>query len=169
VWVLADLYEMDLSVVHRGDTAVFEADALPGERFEGRIEFVYPTVSGTSRTVKARLAFTNHGGRLRPGMFGRVRVDGKARASLVVPTDAVIRAGRHTYVFLARAGGRFEPRRVTPGGEDEGRIEILRGLAVGDTVVSGASFLIDSESRLEAAIEGMGSSAPGHAGNGSAP
>lgn len=168
VWVLADLYEMDHDQVRAGDAASFSADGWPGERNPGRIEFVYPTVSGASRTLKARLSFANPGGRLRPGMFGRVTVRGRGRTALVVPSDAVIRAGRNAYVFLARAGGRFEPREVTPGADDRGRTEILRGLAAGDTVVTSASFLIDSESRLKAALEGMGTAHEGHAGGGSA-
>jgi len=79
VWVLADLYEMELGRVRAGEPARFTADALPGRTFESRIEFVYPTVSSESRTVKARLVVANGGGLLRPGMFGRVRVSGRAR------------------------------------------------------------------------------------------
>jgi Cu(I)/Ag(I) efflux system membrane fusion protein len=156
VWVLADLYEMDLERVHAGDRASFSADALPGRAFEGRVDFVYPTVSSETRTVKLRIALDNPGGELRPGMYGRVLVTGAGAPTLAVPGEAVVNTGERSYVFLARAGGTFEPRVVSVGLEDGDFVQVLAGLAAGDTVVASASFLIDSESRLKAAIEGMG-------------
>jgi multidrug efflux pump subunit AcrA (membrane-fusion protein) len=157
LWVLADLYEMELPRVHAGETARFTADGLPGRSYAGRIDFVYPTVSSETRTAKARLVLDNPGGLLRPGMFGKVRTGGRGTPSLVVPNEAVVDAGEHRYVFLAHAGGHFEPRRVVVGLESGDDVQILSGLAAGDTVVASASFLIDSESRLKAAIAGMGS------------
>jgi Cu(I)/Ag(I) efflux system membrane fusion protein len=88
-------------------------------------------------------------------MFGRVRVVGRAAPSLSVPAEAVVNAGEHSYVFLAHAGGDFEPRLVWTGMPEGDRVQVLRGVAEGDTVVASASFLIDSESRLKAAIAGM--------------
>jgi Cu(I)/Ag(I) efflux system membrane fusion protein len=120
------------------------------------VQFIYPTVSAETRTIKARLVLENPDGILRPGMYGRVIVESRVRSTLVVPTEAIVNTGQHTYVFLARAGGLFEPRMVTVGHEAGERVEILKGLAAGDTVVASASFLIDSESRLKAAISGMG-------------
>jgi Cu(I)/Ag(I) efflux system membrane fusion protein len=157
VWVLADLYELDFGRVKAGDRATFTADALPGRALEGSIEFVYPTVSSATRTLKVRLSLDNRDGLLRPGMYGRVRVAGRGAAALVVPDEAVINTGAHQYVFLARTGGHFEPRMVWTGARDGDRVQILKGVAAGDTVVASASFLIDSESRLKAAIAGMGS------------
>ena len=157
VWVLVDLYEMDLGRVHVGDRARFTADGLPGRVFDARIDFIYPTVSNETRTLKARLALDNGDGLLRPGMYGRVDVaTSHTGTSLVIPAEAVVNTGEVSYVFLAHGGGRFEPRRVWTGGGDGDRITVLRGLAEGDTVVVSASFLIDSESRLKAAIAGLG-------------
>jgi Cu(I)/Ag(I) efflux system membrane fusion protein len=167
VWVMADLYEMDITRVHVGDAARFTSDALPGRSFAGRIEFVYPTVSTETRTLKVRLALSNPDGMLRPGMYGRVGVSARGARSLSVPSEAVVNAGEHSYVFLAHAGGRFEPRIVWTGMPEGERVQILRGVAEGDTVVSSASFLIDSESRLKAAIAGMGAQ-PASAGAGGA-
>jgi multidrug efflux pump subunit AcrA (membrane-fusion protein) len=157
VWVLADLYELDFGRVRAGDRANFTVDALPGRSREGSIEFVYPTVSTETRTLKVRLSLDNRDGLLRPGMYGRVRVAGRGGAALVVPAEAVINSGEHQYVFLARTGGHFEPRLVWTGARDGDRVQVLKGVAEGDTVVASASFLIDSESRLKAAIAGMGS------------
>ena len=169
VWVLVDLYEMDLGRVKVGDRARFTADGLQGRTFDARIDFIYPTISNETRTLKARLALDNRDGRLRPGMYGRVEVaTGRGHAALIVPAEAVVNTGEVSYVFLARGGGRFEPRRVWTGGGDGDRITVLQGLAEGDTVVASASFLIDSESRLKAAIAGLGADStasgarPGH-------
>jgi len=157
VWVMVDLYEMDLARVHVGDRARFTADGLPGRVFEAAIDFVYPTISSETRTLKARLVLDNAQGLLRPGMYGQVEVAGRRGASsLVVPSEAVVNTGEYSYVFLARDGGRFDPRRVWTGPGDGDRTVVLKGLAEGDTVVASASFLIDSESRLKAAIAGLG-------------
>ena len=157
IWVLADLYEMDFSRVRVGDPARFTADALPGQTFEGRVDFLYPTVSSQTRTLKVRLSLSNPGAKLRPGMYGRVKVSARGGvAMLALPEEAVIKTGDQSYVFLARAGGRFEPRMVRTGLQDGDWIQVLQGVAAGDTVVASASFLIDSESRLKAAISGMG-------------
>jgi Cu(I)/Ag(I) efflux system membrane fusion protein len=155
VWVLADLYEMDVARIRVGAPAEFTTDAFPDRRFAGRIDLVYPTVSSETRTVKTRITLDNPGGALRPGMYGKVRSAGLAQPVLAVPAEAVVDAGEHRYVFIARAGGRFEPREVQTGTTGPGGVEIRAGLAAGDTVVSSASFLIDSESRLKAAIAGM--------------
>jgi membrane fusion protein, copper/silver efflux system len=155
--VMVDLYEMDLARVHVGDRARFTADGLPGRVFEAAIDFVYPTISSETRTLKARLVLDNAQGLLRPGMYGQVEVAGRRGASsLVVPSEAVVNTGEYSYVFLARDGGRFDPRRVWTGPGDGDRTVVLKGLAEGDTVVASASFLIDSESRLKAAIAGLG-------------
>jgi Cu(I)/Ag(I) efflux system membrane fusion protein len=152
---MADYYEMDMGRVRVGDPARFTTDAMPGRAFEAKVDFVYPTVSSETRTLKARLDLANPEGALRPGMFGRVRVVGRAAPSLSVPAEAVVNAGEHSYVFLAHAGGDFEPRLVWTGMPEGDRVQVLRGVAEGDTVVASASFLIDSESRLKAAIAGM--------------
>jgi Cu(I)/Ag(I) efflux system membrane fusion protein len=163
VWVMADLYEMDLGRIHVGDPAAFSTDGAPGRTFRSRVEFVYPTVSAETRTVKVRLTLPNADGVLRPGMYGKVAVSARASQAVAVPAESVVRTGEETYVFMARAAGRFEPRRVVTGAQDGEWIQILSGVAAGDTVVASASFLIDSESRLKAAIEGLGgSSATAH-------
>ena len=156
VWVVADLYEMDYGRVRVGDRAEFRLEAFPDRHFDGRVDFIYPTVSSDTRTLKIRFSLANPGGVLRPGMYGRAAVRAGSRPVLAVPTEAVVNAGEYSYAFLARAGGRFEPRRVTTGRGDGEWVPVLRGLAEGDTIVASASFLIDSESRLRSAISGLG-------------
>jgi Cu(I)/Ag(I) efflux system membrane fusion protein len=162
IWVLADLYEMDLARVRVNDPAVFTSDGLPGRPFRGAVDFIYPTVSPETRTLQVRITLANPGGVLRPGMFGRVKVTPRGREALLVPMEAVIQTGEQSYVFLAHAGGRFTPREIATGESDGERIEVLSGLAAGDTVVASAPFLIDSESRLRAGLSG----AAGHESHG---
>lgn len=162
LWVLADLYEMDFTRVKKGDPVRFTVDALPGRSFAGRVEFIYPTVSEQTRTLKLRVTVDNADGALRPGMYGQVNVDGREAPQLAVPAEAVIHTGEHNYVFLVHEGGRFEPRIVHVGNGDGDWVRVLRGLAEGDTVAASGSFLIDSESRLRAALSGSAGAPAGH-------
>lgn len=162
VWVLADLYELDFGQVHVGDAVEFAPDGQPGRHLSGRVDFIAPTLSASTRTQQVRVVLADASGALSPGMYGRVIVRTRHAPVAQVPDEAVISTGEMDYVFLVHAGGRYEPRRVTvhrTGGE---RADVLAGLAPGDTVVASAAFLIDSESRLRAAIEGFGSAPAAH-------
>ena len=155
VWVIADIYEYDMSRVKVGQKASLALGAYPGQRFAGRVQFIYPAVNPESRTLQARMEFRNPGLKLRPGMYGDVVIDLDASQGLVVPTESIVDTGELQYVFIGKSGGRFEPRLVKRGARTEGRIQVLEGLAEGETVVTTANFLVDSESRLRAAVEGF--------------
>jgi Cu(I)/Ag(I) efflux system membrane fusion protein len=163
VWVLADVYENEIDRVRPGAPARLELAAHPGRSFGGRVQFVYPNVDSTTRTLKARLAFKNPDLWLRPGMYGNVSIQLKAAEGLTIPADALVDTGESQYVFLALAGGHFEPRPVRVGFRSGSKVEILSGLQAGDVVVTTANFLIDSESRLHAAITEEGPGANGAA------
>jgi RND family efflux transporter MFP subunit len=136
-------------------------EAFPGETWHGTVTFLSPTVDPATRTIRARVELPNPGLRLRPGMFATVRLSGVVRAAVVsVPRGAVLMTGQRAIVFLKAPDGRLVPRDVTTGMANDTRIEILKGLQPGDTVVSSATFLIDAESNLQSAIGGM-SSMPG--------
>jgi Cu(I)/Ag(I) efflux system membrane fusion protein len=165
VWVEADIYESELAAIRPGTGATVTLDAYPGESFPGRVTFVYPYVGDATRTVKVRVALANRGGRLKPGMFANVEVATPARTALTVPTDAVVDSGRAQFVFVSQGDGYFEPRQIEAGRRVEGRIEVRKGLAAGDQVASGATFFIDSESQLRAAMQGF-EEAPALAGGG---
>ncbi len=158
VWVIADIYEYDMSRVKVGQRASLALGAYPGERFTGRVQFIYPAVNPESRTLQARMEFRNPGLKLRPGMYGDVVMDLDASHGLVVPTEAIVDTGEQQYVFIAKQGGRFEPRRVKLGARTEGKVQVLEGLAESEVVVTTANFLVDSESRLRAAVEGFSAS-----------
>lgn len=161
VWVVADIYEQDIGQVKVGTKATFAASALPGDRFVGKVSFVYPVVDPSTRTMKVRLEIDNKEISLRPGMFGDVRLETPGRSGRIVSRDAVIETGDHVYTLVARGGGRFEPREVHILGRS-GEHVLVEGVEAGEQVVTSAGFFIDSESRLRAALSGMGSAPAGH-------
>ncbi|HYG66906.1 MAG TPA: efflux RND transporter periplasmic adaptor subunit, partial [Anaeromyxobacteraceae bacterium] len=161
VWVLADVYERDVSRIRVGQPARLRLAAFPRETFQGKVEFVYPTLDTQTRTLRVRLAFPNPEMKLRPGMFGDAFLALDAAEGLVVPREALVDTGDHQYVFVAQGEGRFVPRVVRIGGRGEDAVEILEGVTAGERVVTTANFLIDSESRLRAAVQGTGTPASG--------
>ena len=117
---------------------------------------MYPTVEDKTRTVKVRLEFANPGGVLKPKMYADVEFKGSLGKALAVPESAVISTGERELVFVAKGDGLFEPREVSTGVKIRDFIEIKSGLRTGDQVATGANFLLDSESKLKAAISGAG-------------
>jgi Cu(I)/Ag(I) efflux system membrane fusion protein len=156
VWVLVDVYEADLARVRVGQPATFASTSAPGKRYAGKVSFIYPALNSGSRTLQARVELGNPRLELRPGMFGDVQLETSAEEAVVIPADALVDTGEHRYVFVDRGGGRFEPRAVKTGASGDGKIAILEGLETGEKVVTKANFLLDSESRLRAAVEGHG-------------
>ena len=157
VWVEGDVYEQDLRAVRQGQAATAELDAYPGERWTGRIAYVYPTLSPETRTARVRVALANPGRRLMPGMYATLHIEGAGRAAaLTVPRAAILATGERQLVFVRRPDGRLEPRLVEVGAASDDRVEIIRGLTLGDTVVASATFLLDAESNLGTALGGMG-------------
>jgi Cu(I)/Ag(I) efflux system membrane fusion protein len=155
VWVHADLYEHELSLVHEGQEAVVKLSYYPGQVFRGKVVFVYPYVDTQTRTGKARIEFQNPDWQLKPGMFTQVEIETAGREGLVVPASAVLESGKRSLVFVDRGEDRFEPREVELGGRSGEGYEVLSGLHEGEQVITSANFLIDSESQLKAALSAM--------------
>ncbi|MDQ6892746.1 MAG: efflux RND transporter periplasmic adaptor subunit [Acidobacteriota bacterium] len=160
VWVLADVYQSELASTSTGNKAEISASFLTGENFAGRVDFVYPTLSEETRTVKVRIVVPNPRGLLKPGMFVRVSLQGKRRDSLTVPRSAVLPTGERQVAFVEQSPGVYAPREVKTGATAGDFVEVLSGLADGEVVVTSANFLIDSESR----IGGLGAPPAGSAG-----
>jgi membrane fusion protein, copper/silver efflux system len=154
VWVLADVYEYESGRVAVGQKARIELAGQRGQRVEGKLGFVYPALEPTTRTLRVRVELDNPELKLRPGMYADVFIDIGEAKGVVVPREAVVDTGDHQYVFVAKDAGRFEPRLVQVGARSEDKVQIVWGVADGETVVTTANFLVDSESRLKAAIEG---------------
>ncbi len=154
LWLDAQVFEQQLPLVRVGEEATATVAALPGRDFRGSVVFVHPHVDERTRTAMVRLVVPNPTLELRPGMYATVTIASEAAPSAVlVPREAVIDTGTRQLVFLARAGGRFDAQDVRLGIPAEGgMVQVVDGLAPGDTVVVSGQFLLDAESRLEEAI-----------------
>lgn len=158
VWVWIDVYEQDLHRVAPGDPVEVRFDAWPGETFTGRLVYLGDRVHRETRTVRARVDLPNPEGRLRPGMFARVRMEADRRsrgeaeeppAALAVPQAALQRSEDGFVVFIARGSGRFERREVVTGRRAGGYVEILSGLDEGEDVVTQGAFLLESQASAD--------------------
>ncbi len=167
VWLKAELFESQSSLVQVGSKAEIRLDAYPGERWQGEVDFIYPELDAKNRTVTVRLRFENPDQQLKPNMFAQVSLMSDAPApSLLIPREALIRSGSMERVVLALGEGKYRSVRVEAGRESGTQIEILDGLMPGQTVVTSAQFMLDSESSLTADFSRMefGSQAMGRAG-----
>lgn len=156
VWVQVDIYENEISMIKLGQEAKMTLAPFPGEIFEGQVKFINPHLNSETRTVKVRLEFPNPDLKLLPEMYADVSLEIPIGEKLTIPTSAVLRTGKQDVVFVDKGDGIFEIRRVQLGQKTGSYYEILRGLKSGEQVVSRANFLIDSESKVQAAIATWG-------------
>jgi membrane fusion protein, copper/silver efflux system len=153
VYVVASVPETRAPEVKLGQEAQFSSSDHQLSGVSAKVDLIYPELDRSARAVRVRFSLDNPEGRILPGQFGSVQLALAAEPSVAVPRDAVVDTGRAAYVFVDEGEGRFRAVPVEVGGvlpDDE--IEIRRGLADQESVVSGAAFLIDSESRLRAAV-----------------
>jgi Cu(I)/Ag(I) efflux system membrane fusion protein len=153
MWVMAEVYEQDLAFVKVGDAARIMVNAWPDRPLAAKVAFIYPSVGRESRTAQLRIEVANPDGRLRADMAATVEIDAPVAGSrLAVPESALIDTGRRQVVLVERGEGRYEPRRVKVGTRVPGWVQIVDGLEPGETVVTQATFLIDAESNIRAAL-----------------
>ncbi|MDH3870867.1 MAG: efflux RND transporter periplasmic adaptor subunit, partial [Gammaproteobacteria bacterium] len=158
VWLLTEVFERQADWVKVGQPAEVRLSYLPGRTWEGRVEYIYPSLDPKTRTLKARLRFDNPDEALKPNMYAHVKIYGGPREdTIVIPLEALIRTGREERVILSLGAGRFESRTVTAGIESGDWVEILTGIDAGEAVVISGQFLIDSEASLKASMRRMGS------------
>jgi Cu(I)/Ag(I) efflux system membrane fusion protein len=156
VWVLVEVFERQAAWIREGQQAEVELDYLPGQSWQGTVDYVYPELDSQTRTLRVRLRFDNSSGALRPNMFGRITIFGSATDPVVhVPREALIRGGVVDRVVLALGEGRFRAQPVDVGIESGNRVEIRSGISAGDLIVTSGQFLIDSESNIESALTRM--------------
>jgi membrane fusion protein, copper/silver efflux system len=149
VWVLAEVSEADIPGIRVGATAHLDFPASGRQPFAGRVDFLYPTLTDRTRTLRVRFLAANPTGALRPGLYGTAVFELTGQRVISVPRDAVVDTGVQQHVFVA-TGDRFEPRAVTIGVQLANRVEIQSGVAEGERIVAAGVFLLDSESRLRA-------------------
>jgi len=157
LWVEGEVFEQDISTVQVGGSVQADFTAFPGEQRYGRVSYIYPTLNPETRTVRVRVVLSNPGLTLKPGMYATLRITGRERANvLTVPRSAVLSTGERSIVFVRDDMGQLMPREIALGTSTDDRIEVLRGLSKGETVVASATFLVDAESNLGKALGGMG-------------
>lgn len=157
VWIIADIFEYEVSLIKTGQAATISLSYFPEKIFQSKVDYVYPTLSGDTKTAKIRFTVPNPGGQLKPQMFTNVEVKIPLGKKLVIPQEAIIETGIRQIVYVDKGDGYFEPREITAGVKTDGFVEVIRGLKAGEKVVSSANFLIDSEAQLKGVtpIEGL--------------
>jgi len=155
LWVDVAIFEQDAAAVRVGTAATIIVDALPGRTFRGSVTFIYPQLDQKTCTLTARVAVENGDRAMRPGMYATAELATTGRRGVTVPLEAVLPTGTKDLVFVNRGDGRFLPREVRVGLRGDSLLEIVEGLKPGDEVVASATFLLDSESNLAAAIQGL--------------
>jgi RND family efflux transporter MFP subunit len=155
VWLDAQVYAQDLPFIKLGQSATAEVEGVPGKVFEGKVVFIHPQVDPQTRTVTVRMALSNQELSLRPGLYATSHIESQvADDAVLVPLEAVLDTGTRQVVFVAEGHGQFSPRRVRTGSAgSDGTIQVVDGLAPGETVVSSGQFLLDAESRMREAVQ----------------
>jgi Cu(I)/Ag(I) efflux system membrane fusion protein len=153
VWVWAEFYENELSMLRQGQTLEIMSKSYPGEKFEGQIAVVNPFLDPVKRTARVRIDIPNPDYKLRPGMYANAELGMDMGEGLTVPTGAVMPTGTRSVVFVDKGAGKLEPRVVQLGPQYDDRFEVKAGLTEGERVVASANFLIDAESKVQGALK----------------
>lgn len=161
IWVYVDIFEYEAPYVHVGQTTQMQLSYFPGKSYRGKVTYIYPTLDPKTRTIKVRMEFPNPGYELKPDMYADVQLNVDYGTRTLVPSEAVLNSGTRQVVFIAKGDGYFEPRDIKIGDQFDGQTVVLAGLKPGEKIVASGNFLIDSESRLGAAMQQMSASMPG--------
>jgi RND family efflux transporter MFP subunit len=153
VWVWADFYENELSMLQAGQKIAVTAKSYPGEKFDGTISLINPFIDEAKRTAKVRIDIPNADFKLRPGMYVNAELAMNMGEALTIPVSAVMPTGTHNVTFVDKGGGKLEPRVVQLGQQYGDRVEVKAGLVEGERVVASANFLIDAEAKVQGALK----------------
>lgn len=153
VWIIVTLYEYDVSVIKVGDLADIQLPFDPKQSFKGKINYIYPEIEVETRTAKARIETDNPGTKFMPGMFANIEVKRNLGETVAVPEDAVIDTGLRKIVFVKTGQAQFDPREIKIGPRIGNYFVVLSGLKEGEEIVTSAHFLIDAESKFQAAVK----------------
>jgi len=161
LWIIADVAESDLPAIKIGTQATVTVRAYMAQPIVGDVTFIYPELKAETRTARVRIEVPNPDGRLKIDMYADVFFQtGETSPVTAVPANAVIDSGQRQVVLVAKGEGRFEPRPIKLGRRGDGYVEVLEGLSKGEEVVTSATFLIDAESNLKAALQAFGQPQP---------
>jgi Cu(I)/Ag(I) efflux system membrane fusion protein len=154
IWVEAEVFERQASLIETGASVIMTLDYLPGRQWQGKIDYIYPTLDPVTRTLRLRLVFSNADHALKPNMFAEISINSTATPpTLLIPSEALIRTGSSDRVVRAFGNGQFHSVEVRTGRISGQQIEILDGLLEGQSIVSSGQFLLDSESSKTADLQ----------------
>jgi Cu(I)/Ag(I) efflux system membrane fusion protein len=162
VWVWAEFYESELSMLQTGQQVTVTASSYPNDHFEGQVAVINPFLEQAKRTAKVRVDIPNPDFKLRPGMYANVELGMDMGEGLTVPASAVMPTGSREIAFVDKGGGKLEPRVVELGEQIGDHYEVKSGLAEGERVVASANFLIDAESKVQGALNDFTAASPEH-------
>jgi RND family efflux transporter MFP subunit len=165
VWIYAAVFQDEIGKVRPGDPATVTVDAYPGTNFDGRVDFIQPQIDPSTRTARVRCEFNNLKGELFPGMFAHVALGLPMGEQTVIPDTAVLRTGTHNVAFIDRGDGYLTPAEIELGPHVVDEFIVLKGVSPGQLIVSSVTFLIDSESQLQAAAGAFVPPPPGVGAN----
>jgi membrane fusion protein, copper/silver efflux system len=149
VWVLAEIYEYEIPFVKIGQNARITLSYYPGKEFSSKVDFIYPSLSGQTRTARVRFVLPNPNLLFKPQMFANVEMELSLGERLSIPETAILDTGTRQVVYVDLGDGNFSPRQIKAGDRANGMVEILSGLKAEEKVASSAVFLIDSEAKLK--------------------
>ncbi len=153
VWVYAEIFEYEVTPIKPGLRVEVETPSFPGKVFVGTVSSISPVVNNPSRTIRVRVQVANPESLLRPDMFVNARIVIDLGQRLAISESAVLHSGDDAFVFRVEAGGTYVPTQVRLGVKSKDFYEVLDGLKAGDTIVTSANFLIDSESKLQSVLK----------------
>lgn len=162
LWLYADVYESELGYIRVGQTVDAVSASLPGRKFSGKLKAIDPTINPKTRSVRVRVLLSDPKGLLRPDMYLNAHIKVDLGERLAIPVDAVVDSGVRQIVFVDEGDGYLAPREALLGVRVDDYVEILEGAEDGEDVVTSGNFLIDSESKLKAAISAVGSGGHQH-------
>jgi membrane fusion protein, copper/silver efflux system len=155
VWVWAEFYENELSMLKVGQKFAITAKSYLGEKFEGTLSVINPFLDEMKRTSKVRIDIVNPDFKLRPGMYVNAELEMNMGEALTIPVSAVMPTGTRNVVFIDKGEGKLEPRIVDLGTKYADIYEVRSGLQENERVVASANFLIDAESKVQGALRGF--------------
>ncbi len=154
VWVLTDIYEHDVSFIKMGQPAKITMLSFPDKTFKAKVTFIDYVTDTSTRTTKVRFELDNKEHHLKPGMYATTNIHLDMGKVLALPEEAVIDTGKRKIIFVDIGEGKFEPREVRLGFKAGPYYQVLQGVSEGESVITSAQFIFDSESRLKAIGKG---------------
>jgi len=154
VWVMAEVFERQAGWLKNGSAVDMQLDYAPGRHWQGKVDYIYPTLDPKTRAQRVRLRFDNADGTLKPNMFARVDIAGRStKPRLHIPAEALIQTAEQSRVVVALEEGKYKSVAVQTGLRANNRVTVLEGLELGDQVVTSAQFLLDSESAISSDLQ----------------